>query len=288
MMRFFTILVVCACFSSAGCVPVYPDSRSVATATNSSLKFGEQYNAAKTGQISGKVSWSGEVPKLAPVMGAVPAEPGKYQFRSFPAPFAPQVTANAVAGVLVELRGIDPTQAKPWDLPPVQIVWRDGQLFVNQFDWSVKNIGIVQRGAEVSIIAEDSIPHTLRGRGADFFALPLPVPSQPKNRTFNRPGIVELTSGMGYFWATADLLVVDHPYYAITNSEGRFGLKNVPEGKYELRFRMRRWNVTGQERDPETGLIFRQNYAPAMEKSLTVQARTGQASEVQLGFSAEP
>ena len=35
-------------------------------------------------------------------------------------------------------------------------------------------------------------------------------------------------------WMFAYICVVDHPYYALSDKDGKFTIKNVPDGKYTL------------------------------------------------------
>ena len=68
----------------------------------------------------------------------------------------------------------------------------------------------------------------IRARGAAFFTLPFPEPGQPLDRRFDTPGRVVLTNGAGYYWQSADLFVSDHPYWTVTDAQGRFTLPQVP------------------------------------------------------------
>lgn len=128
-------------------------------------------------------------------------------------------------------------------------------------------------------------PLTLRARGAAFFSLSFPNSDKPHARRFDKPGVVELSSGSGQFWAAADLFVCDHPYYVVTGPDGSFTHPLVPAGNHELVVWARNWHVAGKDRDPETGLVVRQRYADPVTKSTTVKVQPGRATPVEVSLS---
>jgi hypothetical protein len=285
MMRLCVIVVLGLAVCSSGCVPVYPDERPTPSQPTQALPLGERYDPSQTGRITGQVRWVGPRPELKECTGAVPTTPGAYRFQQFPAPYAPKIgESGTLADVLVSLEGVDLAKSKAWDLPGFSIFWKDGVLGFRTADKPTQSVVVAQRGVTLPIISEDTIPHNLRGRGADFFALPLPIGAKPVLRKFDKSGLVELSSGMGYFWAVADLHIVEHPYHAITKTDGSFELRNVPAGNYILRFTLRNWQVTHQERDPETGLIFRQYFAKPIEKTQKVSVIAGQSETITQQF----
>ena len=49
-----------------------------------------------------------------------------------------------------------------------------------------------------------------------------------------KPGMVSFKCDAGHTWMSAYVYVFDHPYFAVTDGEGKFTIKDVPAGKYEL------------------------------------------------------
>ena len=273
----------------SGCVPIYPDNRLPLEESSAKVELGARFTASETGTIRGRVCWTGDRPSCPPVVGGVPLAPGRYRFAEFPAPYTPQIgeqPEQPLGSVLVELVGIEPVRSKPMDLPAVQILLADGQIRLKSGDSPASSMAVCPCGASVQIVSQDQIAHQLRARGAAFFGLPFPVGAESRQRVFQQPGWVQLSSGVGYYWMAADLRVVEHPYYAVTSADGQFELTQVPAGRYELRFTMRDWRVTSQERDPETGLIFRQNYQPPLVQQRSVTVVPQDVAELSVHFSA--
>jgi plastocyanin len=52
-------------------------------------------------------------------------------------------------------------------------------------------------------------------------------------------------------WMFAWITVVDHPYFAVTDKDGKFTIKNVPPGKYTVAALHRKASPTGVEKEVE-------------------------------------
>jgi hypothetical protein len=132
-------------------------------------------------------------------------------------------------------------------------------------------VGFVRRGGVIEIVNRDAEYHNLHGRGAAFFALPLLERDRVQTRTLKEGGIVDLTCGAGYYWMHAHLFVVEHPYYVCTDVEGRFSLDRVPAGRYDVVCWVPNWRVLREERDPETGIIARLQWAQPVQQTQSVR-----------------
>ncbi len=251
----------------AGCTPTTSKVETPAPR----VELGARFDAAATSTVRGQVLWHGSVPGQERAVGVVP-DGDEYRVRDVGNPFrlAVDPATRGLAGVLVALDGIDPARSRAWDHSPVALTMTDFNFRLSQGDRATAGPGLVRLGDSVTFVSNDAELHVLRARGAAFFALTFPAPAQPRTRRFDTSGIVELTSGAGYFWNAADLCVRADPYAEVTDAQGRYEFKHVPEGAYTLTTRFRDPTVTRVERDPETGLPFRHYYAPPRVRSSPV------------------
>lgn len=249
-------------------------------------------NPLPTGTVRGRVVWEGKRPVVPPINGLIDTEDGA-KWGDAPNPFAPRIADdNGLADVVVWLTPVNSTQVKPWPYSPLVIEHAGGGLRTEQAT-APKRVGFVRVGDEVELVPRSGwLPlatlvgglghtpenkfHLLRARGAAYFTLTFPELDKPRRRKLDTPGVVEFTSATGDFWNAVDVVVCEHPYYTATDSTGRFELANVPPGEYKLTARVRNWNITGRERDPETGKIVRLSFADPIRLTKRVRVLTDQ------------
>jgi hypothetical protein len=225
------------------------------------------FNPATAGTIAGQVTWEGDVPVVAPFSSPVNtiSEPiGNKLFWANPNAPVVEAQSRGVVGAILFLRGLDPRRSRPWDHPPVHVRMRDYQLVLEQ-GASAAPTAFVRRGDAVEMVSEQAAFHSLQARGAAFFSLAFPDAGRPRRRVLSQAGLVELSSGAGYFWMRGYLFVDDHPYYTRTDGTGHFRLEQVPPGVYELVCWLPSWHEADHERDGDTCLICRFLFRPPVE-----------------------
>jgi hypothetical protein len=201
-------------------------------------------------------------------------------------PNAPHVdpSSRGVGNAVVFLRGVDLRRAKPWDHPPVCVEQRGRQFHILQGKLDSR-FGVVRRGESIDMVSREPVFHSLHASGAAFFTLAFPDPDDPCSRRFSGSGVVELTSAAGHYPMRAYLFVDEHPYYARTDSQGRFALEQVPPGRYEVVGWMANWIESRYERDPETNLPTRLFFRPPVQQIRTVTVTPGMAQELSIPFA---
>ncbi len=259
------------------------------------LVGGEHYDPDRTGTITGQVLWQGPIPIVAPLR-SVP-EPLTDQLppppRDWPNPNAPRIdaTSSALAGAVVWLDGVDPAAGRPWHTPPVRIEARGQQFHILQ-EGQDRRVGFVRARDTVELVSRDSLFHGVQMRGLGgsgksvFLTCMLPDPSKIVARRVEEPEVVELTSAAGYFWMRAYLFVGAHPYLAYTDEEGRFTLKDVPAGTYEVVAWHPNWHVSAMERNPDSMRVQQVRFAPPLMSRKPVNVTAGQVVGVEMSLGS--
>ncbi len=232
------------------------------------------FDEATAGTIAGRVTWTGPLPKVPPfeirafVLAGKAGQPRLIREN----PNAPAVdpASRGVAGAVVFLRGVAADKSRPWDHAPVRVEQRDRRLHIIQGGVHSR-VGFVRAGDEIEMVSRDKLFHALHGGGSAFFSLTFPDPDRLRSRLLTSRGLVELSSGAGFYWMRGYLFVDDHPYYTRTDAQGRFRLERVPPGRYELVCWHPSWLEESHDRDPETSLLTRLAFRPPVERRQPVE-----------------
>ncbi len=240
------------------------------------------FDPTRSGTVTGRVTWAGPLPEAPTFLYGVPSSGGNFTTRTTFGPNQPRIDSatRSIAETVVFLRGVDDGAARPWDHPPVRITLSELGIRIRQGDREPGRVGFVRRGDAVEIASREPVYHILRGRGVAFFSLAFPDAGTVRTHTFSDVGRVELASGAGYYWASADLFVTDHPYWTVTDAAGRFALPQVPAGRVELVVWHPGWLPARQDRDPETGLVSRMTYAAPLERERQVEVAAGGTNDI--------
>ena len=205
--------------------------------------FGQDYkviNVVDGGTISGTVKWSGPVPRALEM--AVTKDPKICDpDGNKTAPLDRLIIGSdaGVANTIVYLRNL--SSGKPFDLPPQK-------RHLDQKNCRyVPHILLVPVNEKLNMVSSDATLHTIHMDGAATYNLPFPFPDQPTSRTMPAPGLVNLRCNGGHVWMNAEMMVVRHPYYAVTDESGRFQLTDVPPGTYQIIAWHEGWNLMGKE-----------------------------------------
>jgi hypothetical protein len=191
------------------------------------------------GTITGTVKWTGPVPKIPSVtINKDPeiCDPQAQKKRDLERLII--ASGGGVANTVVFLKDIG--KGKAMDLP-------EGRQFLNQKTCRYEpHVLLVPGNGTLQLKSSDPVLHTVHMSGVSDYNLPFPFANQTITRTMNREGLVDLRCNAGHVWMNAEMLVVNHPYYAVTDEDGNFKLTNVPPGDYEIEAWHEGWKVTGQ------------------------------------------
>ena len=242
-------LVVCACsapgrpFSGGGAdAPVASPGGADAAAAPVAPASGAHpaYLAAPegpSGVVLGLITLARPAPRVAvaPVPGPS-ACPG-----SIAAPVLELAPSGGVIGAVVWLDDIARGKPLPGaDAPAAELAF-DGCVL------RPRAVLVPGPGGKLAVRNEDPVRHvaTLRFRGVAWLdsqgegertlaEWPMPLVGQRFEIALDRPGIVEV-EGEPAPAAHALAIVPRHPYFAITDADGRYRLSGVPPGRYQVR-----------------------------------------------------
>jgi len=192
------------------------------------------------GTITGTVKWSGPEPKGLDV--PVNKDPEICDPESHKEKNLERLVVGpdgGVANTIVYLKNI--SRGKAMNLPAFR---RSLDQKHCQYE---PHILLVPQTAELAMKSSDTVLHTVHMDGAASYNLPFPFTDRVVTRSMNTPGLVNLRCNGGHVWMNAEMMVVSHPYYAVTDQNGRFELTDVPPGDYEVVAWHEGWHVLGRE-----------------------------------------
>jgi Carboxypeptidase regulatory-like domain len=222
------------------------------------------------GTISGTIKWSGSVPRQL----------------DFPITKDPQICApdgnktvslerliigseGGVANTIVYLKNISAGKA-------IELPEQRRHLDQKQCHY-IPHILLVPQNAALQMESSDATLHTIHMDGAATFNLPFPFQHQVVSRTMSSPGLINLHCNGGHVWMNAEMMVVPHPYYTVTDESGQFEFTSVPPGTYQIVAWHEGWGLAGKEQAYDV-LTERTVQRPVFtepktwEKSVTVTA----------------
>jgi hypothetical protein len=181
------------------------------------------------GTITGRVLLKTEVPQIPTLFVAKDVQHCGVSVKS------PRLTVGKNGGVqhaVVYLRKI--SAGKPPD--------RDKEYVLNQTDCLFDPYTVVLPAeTPLTIVNSDGILHNVRANRLDDNTLIVNIAQPVKGQRttirgalFNQSGILAVTCDAGHPWMSAYIVVVDHPYYTVTDATGGFTIDNIPPGTYEL------------------------------------------------------
>jgi plastocyanin len=94
----------------------------------------------------------------------------------------------------------------------------------------------VRVGQEVVFINSDPMFHNVRTESTANppFNINMPAKDQRESKVFRRPERMVGARCDVHPWMVSHIGVVEHPWFAITDADGRFELPGLPPGTYEL------------------------------------------------------
>ena len=93
---------------------------------------------------------------------------------------------------------------------------------------------VVLQGTKIGIKNSDSVLHNVFGVGDDEFDLGTWKGDEIRYHTFNKLGEVMILCDL-HPSMEAFVVVLQNPYFTLTDEEGNYEIKDVPQGRYKLK-----------------------------------------------------
>ncbi len=207
----------------------------------SSTRKPEYYKVdpATAATVTGRITWSGKPPKPPAVdMSEDPACVEAHKQGHYDGPLVVSASgglANAFVYIKSGLEG------KTFQTPAIPAT------IDQQGCWFEPRVVGLQTGQVLRVVNSDPVTHNIhplagvnrewnhsQGQG-----------DAPLKRKFLKPEIMIRVKCNIHSWMRAYLGVVEHPYFAVSGSDGAFEIRNLPPGDYTLAV----WHETGGEQE---------------------------------------
>jgi len=192
------------------------------------------------GSVSGVVKLDGTAPKFKPInMSADP-----YCVKANSKPVLPdQVVVgagNTLANVVVYVK----TGAEDYSFPtPSEAVTLDQKDCMY-----TPHVVALMVGQQLSVVNSDDTTHNIHPTPADNreWNKSQPPKAAAITDTFARPEVAIPVKCNVHPWMKGYIAVMANPYYAVTDKDGKFELKNLPPGTYTIEAWQEKYGVVDQ------------------------------------------
>jgi hypothetical protein len=116
------------------------------------------------------------------------------------------------------------------------------KLIIKQCEYQ-PHILLAPVGSYLAMHNLDRALHNIRMSGAATYNLPMPEPRTMFVKPLHQPGLVTIRSDAGHGWMSAIIHVTPHPYFALSDREGKFSLADVPPGTYTIKAWHENWHI---------------------------------------------
>lgn len=226
--------------SNSGTATAEPTTSDTATATDVADKAdaeepaGESATVAGNGNFSGRVIFDGEVPKLdLLVKSGDPKVKDPEVCGSHDVPDESLVVGKdkGVANVFIYLRKAPKGYKAEPPAEPVVIDQKGCRFF--------PHVSVAQIGQVVKVISDDGVQHNVhtfpkRNQGINTLMQANDREGLAINYRSAESEPVRIACDI-HSWMSAYQVVVDHPWAAVTDADGRFSIEGIPAGEQEFK-----------------------------------------------------
>lgn len=185
----------------------------------------EETAVTNGGTVAGRVWFPNEFPESESFK--VPKDNHVCGIRKPDQEFIVDEASHGLQNVIIEILGI--TAGKPLALP-------DPTLDQQECTY-LPHVQVAAAGSKVVIANADAVLHNIHAWAGDttlFNIAQPPIGNVKFKKQLTETGPVRVVCDV-HEWMAAYIYVVDHPYVAITDAEGRYTIPDVPPGSYKVK-----------------------------------------------------
>ena len=183
---------------------------------------------ASAGSIAGKITYKGKVPRTRPYDMASDPDCAKMHSGGKAAnQMLVLGDGNTLANVFVRIKNAPGFGSRVPNEPVV--IDQNGCIY------EPRVVGVMV-GQPLRFKNSDGILHNVHGvpQVNKEFNIGMPPALAQSDVEFNRPEPVFSVKCDVHPWMNSYVAVMTHPYFAVTGTDGRFKIDNVPDGTYEI------------------------------------------------------
>jgi len=224
---FLTLIASCRSSSEQPAAPpAQPPGQPASASTPSPIAGYDVVQMSDGGSISGVISVSGPIPKLPKreikkdpkVCGTTARESEQLLVSS----------GGGLKNAIVIIQGVKRGKAVPASLQDVQIDQKNCEY--------APHVMVMPVNGEIAVRNSDPLLHNIHFYQNDdsLFNIAQPNQGQVDKHKLDKAGMVYAECDV-HGWMQGHVAVVDNPYFAITDENGKFNIADVPPGTYKVR-----------------------------------------------------
>jgi plastocyanin len=220
------LVIVSACNKTEEPATEAPPPAAVPAASDSAASGYEVIQVADGGSVSGTITVSGTIPKLP--ARTLNKDPKVCGTGTRPSEQLMVSKTGALRNAVVIIEGVKRGKAMP-------VTTESSQIDQSKCEY-IPHVQVVPVNTEIAVVNSDPVLHNIHFYQNDesLFNIAQPVQGQVTKKKLEKTGFVYAECDV-HGWMQGHVAVVDNPYYAVTDENGKFSIADLPAGTYQVK-----------------------------------------------------